>query len=199
MAAQSDSAMAAYLVLLVAALSRLLPHALGGIGLNVTAVGGGLLFFGARRPHREAVFAALTLAATDVYLTASIFHLPFRLRDYAVTWAWYAAMPLLGHALLATASPTRSRMQTARRVALAVLLSATSFFVVSNFMVWVAPAAQHLPYPHTAAGLLACYLAGVPFYARDLVATALTTAALFGLPALARDLHRGLASPARLG
>jgi hypothetical protein len=40
-------------------------------------------------------------------------------------------------------------------------------------------------YPHSLAGLAACYLAGLPFYRNDLVSTALTVGALFGLPVLA--------------
>ena len=43
--------MIAYIVLVLAALSRLIPHALHGTGMNFTAVGAGLLFFGSRRPR----------------------------------------------------------------------------------------------------------------------------------------------------
>jgi hypothetical protein len=40
-------------------------------------------------------------------------------------------------------------------------------------------------YPHTAAGLGACYAAGLPFYGNDLMSTALFAGVFFGLPALA--------------
>jgi len=40
-------------------------------------------------------------------------------------------------------------------------------------------------YPHSLAGLGACYAAGLPFYRNDLASTALTAGALFGLPVLA--------------
>ena len=43
-------------------------------------------------------------------------------------------------------------------------------------------------YPHSLAGLGACYVAGLPFYRNDLVSTAITAGALFGLPALATKL-----------
>jgi uncharacterized protein DUF6580 len=43
-------------------------------------------------------------------------------------------------------------------------------------------------YPHTAAGLSACYIAAVPFYANDLISTAITAGALFGIPALAANI-----------
>ena len=179
--------MSAYLVLLIAALSRFFPHLLHGVGLNVTAVGGGLLFFGARRPRREALVAAAVMALTDVCLTVAIFHDPFHLRSYLATWVWYAAVPLLGGVLLRRGADQR-RAEPAVRAALGVLGSASSFFLLSNFVVW----AQGAMYPHTAAGLGACYRAGVPFYANDLASTAFTLGALLGVPALARELHKAV-------
>ncbi len=174
--------MPAYLVLLAAVLSRLFPHALHGVGLNVTAVGGGLLFFGARRPRREILVAVAAVAATDFYLTTAVFHYPFHLRDYAVTWLWYAAIPLLGRALL-TPTPTQPQLKWLRCLA-AVATTATSFFLLSNLAFW---ALGNL-YPHTTAGLAACFIAALPFYRNDLASTTITVAFLFGLPALARGL-----------
>jgi hypothetical protein len=57
--------MLAFALLLVAILSRVLPHP----WLNFTAVGGALLVFGARRPLWQAVFPLAALAAVDYYLT----------------------------------------------------------------------------------------------------------------------------------
>lgn len=172
--------MLAYLVLLLAALSRLLPHSLHGVGLNVTAVGGGLLFFGSRRPRWQAVCAMAVMATTDVYLTTRVYNYPFHLRSYLMTWAWYGAVCLLGSSLL--------RQVTPLRVVAAVLSSATGFFVLSNFFVWT----QSGMYPHSAAGFAACYTAALPFYGNDLVSTALTAGVLFGLPVLAAQIVKGL-------
>jgi hypothetical protein len=170
--------MLAYLVLLLAALSRLFPHALHGVGLNITAVGGGLLFFGARRSRWQATVAAAIMALTDVYLTCIVYGYSFHVRSYVVTWIWYAAVCLIGSGLL--------RRVTLPRVALAVLSSATGFFALSNFAVW----AEGSMYPHSGAGLLACYTAALPFYGNDLVSTALTAAVLFGLPVMASQLTK---------
>ncbi len=172
--------MLAYLVLLLAALSRLLPHTLHGVGLNVTAVGGGLLFFGSRRPRWQAVCAIAVMALTDVYLTSYVYNYPFHLPSYLVTWVWYGAVCLLGSTLL--------RQVTPLRVAAAVVSSATGFFVLSNFFVW----AQSGMYPHSTAGLLACYAAALPFYGNDLVSTALTAGVLFGLPVLASHIVKAM-------
>ena len=167
--------MLAYLVLLLAALSRLVPHALHGVGLNFTAVGGGLLYFGARRPRWHALVAVALMALTDIYLTCVDYGMPFHIQSYLLTWAWYAGVCLLASGLL--------RNVTVLRVTAAVFCSATSFFLLSNFAVW----AEGGLYPHSVAGLGACYLAAVPFYANDLVSTGLTCAVLFALPAVARQ------------
>jgi hypothetical protein len=169
--------MAAYLVLVLAVLSRILPVSLHGAGLNFTAVGGGLLFFGARRSRWQAAVAVLTLMASDYYLTVFAYKYPFHVAGYLTTWVWYGAVCLLGHEIL-------SKKATGLRVAGAVLASSTSFFLLSNFTVWAGSAM----YAHTAAGLGACYVAAIPFYANDVMSTAMTAGALFGLPALARSL-----------
>lgn len=176
--------MSGYLVLLFAVLSRILPHAFHATSMNITAVGGSLLFFGSkcngegvRRGRWQAVIAILALAATDYYLTVYAYGLRFHVSGYLATWAWYGAICLLGSGLLA-------KRATAIRVAAGVLASATSFFILSNFMVWIGGGM----YPITAAGLGTCYVAAIPFYANDLISTALVAGALFGLPALARNI-----------
>lgn len=173
--------MAAYLVLLFAVLSRILPHAFSATSLGFTAVGGGLLYFGARRSRWQTIVAVLALIATDYYLTVFAFGYAFRTSDYLVTWAWYAAVCLMGHQILSKKSSTL-------RVAGAVAASATSFFILSNLAVWV----SGTMYPHSVAGLGACYVAAIPFYANDAISTAITAAALFGLPALARNIAQSL-------
>jgi hypothetical protein len=168
--------MIAYLVLILAALSRLVPHALHGTGINFTAVGAGLLFFGSRRPRWQAAAAVALMAATDFYLTRFVYGFPFQVKGYLVTWLWYAAVCLLASGLL--------RKVTVLRVAAGVVASATSFFLLSNLVVWFGSGI----YPHSASGLVACYVAALPFYANDLISTGVFCAALFGLPVLAARL-----------
>lgn len=190
--------MSAYLVLTLAVLSRLIPSLFRGVGHNFTLVGGSLLFFGASRPRREFLLTAIAFAATDVALTTVAFHMPFHAANYALTWLWYLAIPLVGLALLhRSGSPATGRLAQALQGSLrgvaAIFASATSFFLLSNGQVWL----QSHMYPHTAAGLTACYAAGLPFYRNDLVSTGLAVGALFGLPALAHMLHRRTAVPTR--
>jgi hypothetical protein len=172
--------MIAYIVLILAALSRLVPHALHGTGMNFTAVGAGLLFFGSRRPRWQALSAVAVLAASDFYLTRFVYGSPFQVKSYLLTWAWYAAVCLLASGLL--------RKVTALRVAAGVLASATSFFLLSNFVVWFGSGM----YPHNGSGLVTCYAAALPFYANDLISTGALSAALFGLPVLAAKISEAM-------
>src|SRR6185312_8945409 len=89
--------MFAYLLLLVAVLTRVLPHA---GWWNFTAVGAALLYFGARRPFREMVAPLAVLMTTDFYLTTFSYHDGFKWQAYVTTWMWYAAAILLGAVLL---------------------------------------------------------------------------------------------------
>jgi len=173
--------MAAYIVLLLAVLSRILPHAFGATSVGFTAVGGGLLFFGARRGRWHTIAAVLALMATDIYLTVFVYRYPFQTSTYLVTWVWYAAVCLLGSGLL-KGKPSMLRLGGA------VLASSTSFFIVSNFVVWMTSGM----YPHSIAGLGACYVAAIPFYANDAMSTAITAGALFGLPQLAASLAESI-------
>ena len=69
------------------------------------------------------------------------------------------------------------------RLALYGAASATFFFVVTNFAVWLTSGM----YPLTGAGLVACYVAGLPFYPPTLAGTLFWTGAMFGILALLRQ------------
>jgi hypothetical protein len=169
--------MAAYLLIVLAVLSRVVPFP----GMNFTAVGAGLLYFGARRPLREMALPVLALMGTDFYLTVFAYHYPWHTSGYLITWAWYAAVVVLGRILL-------SKRVTVTRVLGGPVLASTSFFAISNYAVWVGSAM----YPHTMAGLGACYAAALPFYRNDLLSTTLITVVAFGVPVLAAKMteHR---------
>lgn len=172
--------MPAYLLLVAAVLSRLIPHA---PWFNFTAVGGSLLFFGARRSWKEMLVPMVALMATDYALTVLVYHYSFVWQSYLVTWLWYAAAMVLGRILLGDKT-------SFARVASAVILGPTSFFLVSNFAFWVTQTAypQTPMYPQTPAGLAACYTAALPFYGNDLASTVLVAGLAFGLPALLRRM-----------
>lgn len=174
--------MPAYLLLIVAVLSRIVPHP---DWLNFTAMGGALLYFGARRSWREMLAPLAALMATDYFLTVFSYHYAFRWQAYVTTWAWYLAVMALGWILLHTRT-------TFVRVAAGVVLGPTSFFVVSNYAVWAAGGM----YPRTLGGLATCFGAGVPFYRNDLLSTAVVAGLAFGVPVLVRRFKGVEAQPA---
>src|SRR5580700_4682465 len=166
--------MLAYLFVIFAVAARMpfMPHP-----WNFTPVAAALLYFGARGSRRQLWVPFALLAASDVILTKFVYAYVFSW-DHFVTWAWYAAILLLGSQLRET---TRWL-----RVGGAALASSISFFVVSNFAVW----ACWNMYPKTLSGLMTCYAAGIPFFRRGVAGDMLFTAVMFGLPAIAAVLAR---------
>jgi hypothetical protein len=167
--------MFAYLLLLAAVVTRVVPHA---GWMNFTAVGGALLYFGARRSWREMLTPLAVLMATDFCLTVYSYNYAFKWEAYVPTWIWYAAAMVLGRILL-------SERATAWKVVAAALLGPTSFFVISNFAVWV----SNGMYARSLEGLMACYVAAIPFYRNDLASTGIVLGLAFGVPALLRRLN----------
>ena len=166
--------MLAYLFVVFAVLARMpfMPHP-----WNFTPVAAALLYFGARGPRRQLWVPLAMLAASDVILTKFVYSYQFSW-DHFVTWAWYAAILLLG---------TRLRENSNwLRVGAAALASSVSFFAISNFAVW----ACWNMYPKTLPGLMTCYVAAVPFFRQALAGDMLFTAAMFGLPAMVVALGR---------
>jgi hypothetical protein len=171
----SEVYMPAYLLLVLAILTRVVPH---HGWWNFTAVGGALLYFGARRSWREMLAPLAALMVTDYCLTVFAYHYSFVWTFYVTTWAWYFAVMALGHILLKSKT-------TWLRAGAAALLGPTSFWLISNYAVWVGGTM----YSRTLAGLATCYAAAVPFYRNDLLATAIVVGVAFGVPVLVRKMR----------
>jgi hypothetical protein len=168
--------MLALLFVVFAVAFRFLPHPMA-----FTPVAAALLFFGARGSKRQMWLPLVLLAASDIFLTKVTYAYPFTW-DHYITWAWYAAILLLGTTL-------RER-QRALPIVGAALASSVSFFLISNFAVW---AVWTEMYPRSFNGLLASYAAGLPFFRREIVGDLLFTCAMFATPVLINYLA-GLAS-----
>lgn len=153
-----------YLFVLAAILLRLLPHP-----WNVTPLGAMFLFSGATfRSRAESL--AVPLAA-------------LLLSDYAVihfvygghygwfspyTWGGFVIAGLIGWIL-------RQKITLARVVTTSIAAS-LSFFLISNFGVWVAGRL----YPFSMSGLTACYVAALPFFRNSMLGDLAYTAVMFG-------------------
>ena len=149
------------LILLAAAL-RIAPHP-----WNFTPLGAMALFSGAvLRDRRLAYFfPLLALFLGDIFIG---FH-----KLIPIVYASFLLNVAIGLWL-------RDR-RTIARISLATLLGAVQFFLVTNFAVW-----QFLSgFPHTASGLLACYIAGIPLFWNTLAGDAFYSTLLFGGHALA--------------
>src|SRR5215471_8615509 len=167
--------MLAYIFVIFAVLARipsLMPH-----GWNFAPVTAALLYFGARGPRRQMWAPVALLALSDLLLDKYVYAYAFSW-DLLLTWAWYAAMILLGGGL-------RQKLSVLR-VGGAALAGSVSFFLISNFGVWAAGTM----YPKTMAGLMTCYAAGVPFFRHTVEGDLVYSAAMFGLPVAAAALAR---------
>ncbi len=165
--------LALILIVLSAAL-RIAPHP-----WNFTPVGAMALFAGATLKDRRLafLFPLLALFVGDIFIG---FH-----KLIPIVYASFLINVAIGLCL-------RNR-RTVARISLATLLGAIQFFLVTNFAVW-----QFLTgYPHTATGLLACYIAGIPFFWNTLSGDALYAILLFGSFALAERFLPAFREPVR--
>ena len=73
-------------------------------------------------------------------------------------------------------------------VVIAALSAPTAYFLVSNFLVWMASDLGYgLNRPRTFSGLLLCYNDAMPFYTNSIIATVIFSAVLFGTYYLANN------------
>ena len=168
--------MLAYLFVVVAVLWRVLlslfPYPLG-----FAPVAASLLFFGARMEGKRMWIPLALLIGSDLYLTLQYYG--YKLTpDHFVTWAWYAAMLGLGTLLKENSKPLR--------VVGASLTASISFFLASNFAVWLV----YDMYPKTLEGLGMCYVAAIPFFRNGVAGDLLFTALFFATPVLITSLKK---------
>jgi hypothetical protein len=151
-------------MVLAAAMTRLVPHP-----PNLTPIGAMALFGGACFVNRKAAYlvpmAAMLLS--DAVLGFSRYGLWNLLAIQPVVYACILAYTVIGQLI----HDRRSVWQ----VGGAALAGSFLFFVVTNFASWVA---WHL-YPMTAAGLAECYWKGIPYFRNTLAGDAAFTTILF--------------------
>jgi hypothetical protein len=172
--------MLAYLYVLLAVAVRVLSGA-GVLGtMGFTPVAASLLFFGSRMPRKQFILPVALLIGSDLFLNYRIYGYPLTL-DQTVVWAWYLGACFLGTLL-------RNRVKPLYVVG-AALGSSVSFFLISNFAVWLA---GNLGYAKNLGGLITCYVAAVPFFRNDLLSNLVFSTVFFGLPALIAQSQRAV-------
>ena len=166
------------LIALAAAL-RLAPHP-----WNFTPVGAIALFAGAMvRDRRLAfLFPLLVMFATDAIIGFN--------KLSPLVYSSFLLSVLIGRVLVGEhfRAPQRAKRESEPdadplvqkyafpRIGGATLLGALQFFIITNFGVW----AFLNSYPRNGAGLLACYIAGVPLFWNTLAGDAIYATLLFG-------------------
>ena len=150
--------------IVAAAALRLVPHP-----PNFTPIAAMALFGGATFGRRWLAFAAPLSA---MLLSDAV------LGFYSGMWVTYLAVALI--VLVGWVALSRVSVL---RVAGAALASSILFFLVSNFGVW----ALSGMYPHNSAGLVACYVAAIPFFQNTVAGDLVYSALLFGGFALLED------------
>lgn len=177
--------MLAYLFLLLAVAARFLILQLHAHPWDFTPLSASLLFFGAYGSRKQLWFPVALLAGTDVILSKYVYGYPISW-DMYVTWAWYAAIVLLGTKL--------GKNSKAVWALCSALASSVSFFLISNFAAW----ASYDMYPKTLSGLVAAYAAGLPFFKYRPVGDLLFTAVFFAVPALVAQSRKNISGPATI-
>jgi hypothetical protein len=163
------------LLIVAAAATRIMPH-----WWNLTAIGAVCLFGGAYFQRKWAAFVVplAALALSDVILQLTIY------RGYPPTYFKYVCF--------AATVPLGFLLQGHTRAVPVLSMAVTStllFFLLSNFGVWLG--GDGVRYPLTPAGLVACYVAAVPFAMNSLYGNLLFSGILFGGVELLKQ--RGLA------
>jgi hypothetical protein len=152
-------------MILAAAASRLIPHPPNFSPITAMALLGGACLVEKRWAF---VVPLAALFASDILLG---FH-----RLIPVVYGSFALIVCLGLWL-------RTR-RTAVPIACAALAGSLLFFTLTNFGVW----ALGTMYPKTTEGLLACYVAAVPFFGNTVLGDAAYVLVLFGGLALAEKV-----------
>jgi hypothetical protein len=166
-------AILAAVMIILAAVVRILPHP-----WNFTPIGAMALFSGAMfRDRRVAfVFPLVALFAGDLFVGLH--------RLMPVVYASFLLSVFIGTWL--------ANRRGILRIGGAVFLGALQFFLATNFAVWQ----LFGTYPHTPAGLVACYIAGLPLFGNTLAGDALYSSLFFGIFALAEKFFPALSEPA---
>ncbi len=142
-------------IILVAALSRLLPHPPNFTPIIAMGLMGGVYF---KNKQLAVIIPLLAMMVSDLLL------------GFHGTMIWvYSSIAIV----TLCSSFIKPKLST---VGLASFSASIFFFLVTNFGVWISGTF----YPKTLSGLGTCYMAGIPFLQNAIVGDLMYTAILFG-------------------
>lgn len=143
-------------LILIAVISRLVPH-----GWNFTAMGAVAVIAGFLISHRALAITTVlsALLISDAFI---IFH-----NTMLAVYAGYILMTVVGILL--------SSNKNFKRILAASFIGSVSFFLVSNLGVWF----EGQLYPQTWDGLVQCFTMAVPFFRNEALSTVMLSPVIY--------------------
>jgi hypothetical protein len=151
------------LMIFAAAFIRLLPHPPNFAPIAAMALFGGAYF--------NKKWAAFIVPLAAMFVTDLI------LGFHETMWAVY-----LSFALIVVIGMTMLKTKKVSSIFFASVISSVSFFIITNFGIWLSTSY----YSKTGVGLAACYTAAIPFFHQTLLSDLFFVGVLFGLYHLAK-------------
>jgi hypothetical protein len=145
------------LMIFAAAFVRLLPHPPNFAPTAAMALFGGAYF--------SKKWAAFLVPLAAMFVTDLI------LGFHETIWAVY-----LSFALIVVIGMTMLKTKKISSIFFASVISSVSFFIITNFGIWLSTNY----YPKTGTGLAACYTAAIPFFHQTLLSDLFFVGVLFG-------------------
>ncbi|MDP4266774.1 MAG: hypothetical protein Q8880_05015 [Bacteroidota bacterium] len=157
------------IIIIAAAAMRLFPHPVGFAPIGAMALFGGA-YFGKKW---QSFFIPLTaLWISDIALNYAFYHNVVLFHDMFL-WVYgaFALNVLIGKCLI--------KKVKVSSITSASLIAALMFYLITNLGVWMSTGLLAM-YPHTPAGLFACYVAGLPYLGGSVLSNLFYSGLFFG-------------------
>ncbi len=162
------------IVVSLLAMSRLLPHTVAFSLFNFSPIGGIALFSAAyfNKKYMAYLLPVVALWASNLLIN-NLFY-----AQYFEGFSWFANPEVyFAFLLIVLMGSSLLKKITVARLAIGAVSASLIFFIVTNFYVWLNTAL----YAKSSTGLVACYVAAIPFYWNTLASDLLYTGVLFGM------------------
>lgn len=159
-----------FLLVLLAALSRLIPHPPNFAPIGAMALFGSAYF---SKKHIALIMPVLSMWLGDIVINNTIYAqyfdgFTFFYHGFYWTYLAFVLIGLVGFILLKRTKP--------QNIFVASLTASILFFLISNFGVWTSGTI----YTKDFSGLLTCYTAAIPFFKNSLMGDLVYCGILFG-------------------
>ena len=158
-------------MILIAVSTRLFPHP-----PSFTAIGAMTLFGSAylSKKYLVVLFPLSAMWLSDLVLNNIIYS------SFNDSFVWFQSFQIYTYlpiAIVAIIGLFLFKKVTVSKIAFGSVLFPVVFFLISNFGTWLSP---YSLFTHDFTGLIATYIAGLPYLGNDLLGTALYSSAIFG-------------------